>query len=80
MWGLELILYFFIFVMGVLALEAKNLLVAVVVLSVFSFSMALLFVTMGAVDVGFTEAVVGAGLSGILFLVAIHKTSEETDD
>lgn len=80
MWGLELILYAFIFVMGVLALEAKNLLVAVVVLSVFSFAMALLFVTMGAVDVAFTEAVVGAGLSGILFLVAIHKTSEETDE
>jgi energy-converting hydrogenase B subunit D len=80
MWGLELMLYAFIFVMGILALEAKNLLVAVVVLSVFSFAMALLFVTMGAVDVAFTEAVVGAGLTGILFIVAIHKTSEKTDE
>jgi multicomponent Na+:H+ antiporter subunit B len=49
-------------------------------LSVFSFSAALLFASMGAVDVGFTEAVVGAGVTGILFVIAIHKTSAKTND
>jgi uncharacterized MnhB-related membrane protein len=80
MWGLELIIYFFIFMMAVLALESKDLLVAVVVLTVFSFAMALLFTTMGAVDVAFTEAVVGAGITGILFVVAIYQTKQKADD
>lgn len=80
MWGLELILYAYILLMGVLALESENLLVAVVVLSAFSFALALLFVSMGAVDVAFTEAVVGAGLTGILFIVAIYKTSDKADE
>jgi multicomponent Na+:H+ antiporter subunit B len=80
MWGLELILYGFIFLMAILALESKDLLVAVVVLTVFSFAMALLFTTMGAVDVAFTEAVVGAGVTGILFVLAIFNTKQKGDD
>jgi energy-converting hydrogenase B subunit D len=80
MWGLELILYVFIFIMAILALESKDLLVAVVILTVFSFAMALLFTTMGAVDVAFTEAVVGAGVTGILFVVAIYHTKQKGDD
>jgi uncharacterized MnhB-related membrane protein len=80
MWGIELVLYFFIFLMAILALSSKDLLVAVVILTVFSFAMALLFTTMGAIDVAFTEAVVGAGVTGIIFLVAIHQTKQEAND
>ena len=80
MWGLELVLYFFIFLMAILALMARDLLVAVVLLTVFSFAMALLFTTMGAIDVAFTEAVVGAGVTGIVFLVALFQTKQETND
>jgi len=54
--------------------------VAVVMMTIFSFLMALLFVTMGAVDVGFTEAVVGAGVTGILFVVVIYQTSRRSND
>ena len=79
-WELELILYVFIILMAVVALESRNLLVAVVMLTVFSFSIALLFITMGAVDVGFTEAVVGAGVTGILFIVAIYQTTSRSVD
>jgi multicomponent Na+:H+ antiporter subunit B len=35
---------------------------------------------MGAVDVGFTEAVVGAGVTGILLIVAIFQTTFRTED
>ena len=76
-WELELVLYIFLWLAAVVALEVNDLLVAVVMLTVFSFVMALLFVTMGAVDVGFTEAVVGAGVTGILFVIAIYQTSRE---
>lgn len=79
-WELELILFIFLLITAYIALEADDLLIAVVMLSVFSFLSALLFTTMGAVDVGFTEAVVGAGVTGILLVVAIFKTTYKTED
>lgn len=79
-WEIELILYLFLIVSAIVALESNDLLVAVVMLTIFSFTMALLFVTMGAVDVGFTEAVIGAGVTGILFVVAIYQTTLTTKD
>ncbi|MEX2402778.1 MAG: hydrogenase subunit MbhD domain-containing protein [Balneolales bacterium] len=79
-WEVELILFLFLILTAVVALQAKDLLVAVVTLTTFSFIMALLFVSMGAVDVGFTEAVVGAGVTGILFIVAIYQTTIRTID
>ncbi|MEX0823588.1 MAG: hydrogenase subunit MbhD domain-containing protein [Balneolaceae bacterium] len=79
-WELELILYIFLVIAALVALEAKDLLVAVVMMTVFSFTLALLFIAMGAIDVGFTEAVVGAGVTGILFVVAIYQTSRKTND
>lgn len=79
-WQLELILFVFLLITAIIALEANDLLIAVVMLTVFSFLMALLFITMGAVDVGFTEAVVGAGVTGILFVVALYQTTNRTVD
>jgi multicomponent Na+:H+ antiporter subunit B len=79
-WELELILYIFLILLAVVALEVEDLLVAVVMLTVFSFSAALLFISMGAIDVGFTEAVVGGGITGILFVVAIYRTTSKAND
>lgn len=79
-WQLELILFVFLIVTAVIALEANDLLIGVVMLSVYSFLISLLFVTMGAVDVGFTEAVVGAGVTGIFYIVAIYQTTNQTED
>jgi multicomponent Na+:H+ antiporter subunit B len=79
-WELELVLYIFLTIAAFLAIEAKDLLVAVVMTSVFSFIIALLFISMGAVDVGFTEAVVGAGVTGILYVLVLFKTTRETKD
>ena len=79
-WELELVIYIFILLSAIVALEAKDLLVAVVMMTIFSFLMALLFVAMGAIDVGFTEAVIGAGVTGILFVVALYKTSRQTNE
>jgi multicomponent Na+:H+ antiporter subunit B len=79
-WELEIILFVFLLITAIIALESKDLLVAAVMLTLFSFLMALLFTTMGAVDVGFTEAVVGAGVTGILLVVAIFQTTFKTED
>lgn len=78
--ALELVIYLFLLVSAVVALEVRDLLVAVVMMTVFSFLMALLFVAMGAIDVGFTEAVIGAGVTGILFVVVVFQTSRKSKD
>jgi len=77
---LEIIIYFLLIICAIIALRVKDLLASVVILSIYSFCSAFLFVIVGAVDVGFTEAVVGAGLSGILFLAAIFYTSRKSLD
>ncbi|MCG8491535.1 MAG: Na(+)/H(+) antiporter subunit B [Sneathiellales bacterium] len=59
----------FLLVAGALAvLYVRNLFVATMLLGAVSFIMALIFVTLDAVDVAFTEAAVGAGISTVLYL------------
>ena len=77
---IEIIFFIVLTMMAIISLYVKNLLVAVVTLGVFSFLSALLYVAMGAVDVGFTEAVVGGGVSGVFFIVLIFKTSRRSTD
>lgn len=79
-WEIETILAIFLLVSGVISLMVKDLLTAVVTLSVFSFVSALIYAVMGAVDVGFTEAVVGAGVTGIFFVVLIFQTTRRSED
>lgn len=69
-----------VLVAAVVALEVRDLLAAVVVLSGFSFTMALLYAVLDAVDVGFNEAVLGAGVTGILFVVAVLRTARMSAD
>jgi energy-converting hydrogenase B subunit D len=71
----EVFLYGMQVVCAVIALQAKDLMVAVAMLTVFSFLSALLMLAMGAVDVAFTEAVVGAGITGVYWVMALVKTS-----
>jgi uncharacterized MnhB-related membrane protein len=52
----------------------RNLMAAVVASSVMSLSLSVVFVILRAPDVAMTEAVVGAGLSGVLLALALWKT------
>ncbi len=79
-WQLEIVYFIILIIMASISLYVKNMLVAVVTLSVFSFLSALLYTVMGAVDVAFTEAVVGAGVTGVLFVVLIFKTTRRSSD
>jgi multicomponent Na+:H+ antiporter subunit B len=79
-WLIELVLYLLLLVTALLALGVKNLLAAAVAATSFSLIMAVLFISMGAVDVGFTEAVVGAGIVGIYFIAVIFKTTRKSRD
>jgi len=54
-------------VMALGAVFVRDLLSGVLILAAYSFFLALLWAGLGAVDVAFTEAVVGAGLSTVFF-------------
>jgi uncharacterized MnhB-related membrane protein len=62
------------------ALAVKDLLSAVILYGAYSFMLCLLWAIMGAVDVAFTEASVGAGISTVLFVAAVFRTSRRTKD
>ena len=67
-------------VVALVALKVRDLLAGAGLLSLFSFVVALLYVSLGAVDVGFNEAVLGAGVTGILFVIAIFNTRRRSRD
>jgi multicomponent Na+:H+ antiporter subunit B len=52
----------------------RNLFGAVVLFAIYSFLMATVLVALDAVDVAMTEAAVGAGISTVLLLGALHLT------
>jgi energy-converting hydrogenase B subunit D len=79
-WKIELVLYLLLLTTALLALGVRNLLTAALVATAFSFTAAVLFISMGAVDVGFTEAVVGAGIVGVYFIAVIFKTTRKSRD
>jgi energy-converting hydrogenase B subunit D len=79
-WRVEIPLFLLLLATAYVALKVRDLMAAVVSLGVFSFLSALLFVVMGAVDVGFTEAVVGAGITTVLFIVALHHSKRRSVD
>ncbi len=56
----------------------RSLIGAVMLMGIFSLLSALLFVALDAVDVAFTEAAVGAGVSVVLFLGAFALTKFQT--
>ena len=62
-------------VLAVIAVRAADLLLAVIVLGAYGFTMSLVWSAIGAVDVAYTEAVVGAGVGTVLFLAALLRTS-----
>jgi energy-converting hydrogenase B subunit D len=78
--SLNIVLLIFAVIVAIAALTVKDLLSAVVLLSAFSFFMCLLWTEMGAVDVAFTEAAVGAGVSTAFFVAALYNTSRRSKD
>ena len=54
--------------------HARNLFAVVILSGVFSLLAAVLYVSLNAVDVAFTEAAVGAGISILLMLSTLYLT------
>jgi uncharacterized MnhB-related membrane protein len=56
------------------------LVVAAVVFAIYSFLMCLLWAEMGAVDVAFTEATVGAGVSTVVLIATVFNLKRKAKD
>jgi multicomponent Na+:H+ antiporter subunit B len=70
---MELLTLLVLIGLAVAAVRLRDLLAATAVLGAYSLMMALLWCQMNALDVGFTEAAVGAGISTVLMLAAIAR-------
>lgn len=79
-WQLDFWLLVLLVISALVALHVRDLLAAVAVLTAYSFFMALLFAEMGAVDVALTEATLGAGVTGVLFVTAIFVMRRRSRD
>ena len=79
-WTLEMLVLTMVVITGIAAISVKDLLGAAILFGAYSFLMCLLWAIMGAVDVAFTEASVGAGISTVLFVAAVFRTSRRTKD
>lgn len=79
-WPLEYLLFPMLLALALVALTVRDLLAAVFVLGGFSFLSAVVLSLMGAPDVSFTEVAVGAGITGVFFILAIAQTTRRSED
>lgn len=79
-WSFDFVVLVFVIIAAVIALRVKDLLVSTMVLGIYSFLMCLLWAEMGAVDVAFTEAAVGAGVSTVIMIATIYQTKRQSKD
>ena len=66
-------------VCAIAALSLRDLLAAVIVFGAFSFFSAIFFAILGALDVAFTEAAVGAVITTVFFVTAIFRTGRRAE-
>ena len=76
----DIIILVFLVIAAIISLSVKDLLAAAMVCGIYGFLICLLGAEMGAVDVAFTEATVGAGVSTVLIIATILNTRRRSTD
>ncbi len=79
-WSIDLALLFFLVVCATAAVLTKDLLTATMILAAYSLIMAVVWTGLNSVDVAFTEASVGAGITTVLFIAALSRTKRREED
>jgi uncharacterized MnhB-related membrane protein len=79
-WQIDQAVLLLVIACAIAAISVRDLLGASILFGAYSFMMCLLWAAMGAVDVAFTEASVGAGVSTVLFIAAVFRTTRRTKD
>lgn len=70
---LDIALIIFLIVSAISALIVRDLLASIAILGTYTFVMACIYVQMNSVDVGFTEAAIGAGASTALMVASLTR-------
>lgn len=73
---LEILLLLFLIFCALAAVFAKNLVATVIIFMSYSSVMAILWVLLQSPDLAITEAAVGAGVTSILFFLALRKLNQ----
>ena len=76
---IDILLLLLIVVCALAAVLMSDLLSAIIILSAYSLLMAVVWTRLNAVDVAFTEAAVGAGITTVLMLAALSRTLRGED-
>ena len=79
-WQIDFWLLVILIISALIALQVRDLLAAVAALVAYSLFVALLFAQMGAIDVSFVEATLGAGVTGVFFIIALFFTKRRSED
>ncbi len=74
---IHIVLFTFLAAVAIAVIRLRDLFAAVMMLGIFSLLSASLFTVMDAVDVAFTEAAVGAGISTVLMLGTLALTTAQ---
>lgn len=76
----NIIILILLIVTAIISLQVKDLLSASMIFGIYSFLICLLWAEMGAVDVAFTEAAVGAGVSAVFLIATVYNTKRRSSD
>lgn len=71
---LNAIIIIFLIICAIAVEKTKDLLSAVIIFSAYSLLMSVLWLILKTPDVALTEAVIGAGVTSLLFVAVISKT------
>ncbi len=71
----NVILVIFLIVCAIAVERTKDLLAAVIIFASYSLFMSVLWLLLAAPDIALTEAAIGAGVTTLLFLVVISRTT-----
>ena len=79
-WEFNFALFILLIICAIAAITVRDLLSAVVILAAYSLIMTVLWVEMNAVDVGLAEAAIGAGITTVLSIAAVSRTTRRSKD
>jgi len=77
---MDFLLLLILVICAIGAVWMRDLLGATMILTIYSLVMALVWVRLNAVDVAFTEAAVGAGITTVLLIAALSRTKRYEKD
>ena len=78
--GIFILMGLAMIIAAILAMYVKDLISSIIAVGVVSLFASLLYLLMQAPDVAMTEAAIGAGLSTLIFLYALHKTKDVEEE